>query len=263
MNKLTDLLDKKRNNLLSVYFTAGFPERDSTVSVIHSLQMAGVDFVEAGFPFSDPLADGPVIQHTSQVAIDNGMSLGLLLNQLEEARHTFTIPIILMGYLNPVLQTGMEEFCRRCAGAGVSGVILPDLPPEQYKDRWEELFRYYKLHMIFLVTPETSESRIREIDRLGSGFIYAVSSSSTTGRRDSFTGEQTAYLRRLRMMDLKNPVMTGFGIHNRSTLQAVWENSSGAIVGTAYLNALMKNGNAGTAIRLLMEELGLSPANPM
>jgi tryptophan synthase alpha chain len=263
MNALTNLFEKKRNNLLSVYFTAGFPERESTVSIIHSLQKAGVDFVEAGFPFSDPLADGPVIQHTSQVAIDNGMSLDLLLDQLEKARHTISIPVILMGYLNPVLQTGMEEFCRRCAGAGVSGVILPDLPPGHYDDGWRELFRNYNLHMIFLVTPETSESRIREIDRLGSGFIYAVSSSSTTGRRDSFSSGQTAYLKRLRLMGLKNPVMTGFGIHNSSTLQAVWENSSGAIVGTAYLNALMKNTDADRAIGLLMEELGLGSALPM
>lgn len=257
MNALTLLLEKKRRNLLSVYFTAGFPERDSTVNIIHSLQRAGIDFIEAGFPFSDPLADGPVIQHTSQVAIENGMSLNLLLDQLKEARDTISIPVILMGYLNPVLQTGMETFCARAAEAGVSGIILPDLPPEQFEAQWKELFESSGLHMIFLVTPETAGSRIRKIDRMGSGFIYAVSSSSTTGRRDSFSSEQTGYLRRLRKMELKNPVMTGFGIHNSNTLQAVWENSSGAIVGTAYLNALMKSDSEDQAIEMLMGELGL------
>lgn len=258
MNVLTKLLEKKKQNLLSIYFTAGFPEKDSTVRIIHSLQSAAIDFLEVGFPFSDPLADGPVIQQTSNRAIENGMNLELLLDQLKEAKSNITIPLILMGYLNPVLQTGMEAFCRKAGEAGISGIILPDLPPEEYEAEYMELFKSHNLHMIFLVTPETSGSRIRKIDRLGSGFIYAVSSSSTTGRKESFSSAQTGYLKRLQSMNLQNPVMTGFGIHNRNTLQTVWENSSGAIIGTAYLNALIKSGDEKKAINLLMEQLGKS-----
>jgi tryptophan synthase alpha chain len=185
------------------------------------------------------------------------MNLELLLDQLKKAASSIKLPLILMGYLNPVLQTGMEAFCRKAKEAGVSGVILPDLPPEEYEADYKELFKTHDLHMIFLVTPETSQSRIRKIDALGSGFIYAVSSSSTTGRQDAFTGAQTGYLKGLQSMNLQNPVMTGFGIHNSKTLQTVWENSSGAIIGTAYLNALIKCGDEKQAIKLLMDRLGI------
>ncbi len=258
MNALTNLLEKKRQNLLSVYFTAGYPHKDSTTEIISSLQDAGVDFLEAGFPFSDPLADGPVIQQTSQQAITNGMTLDCLLLQIEKARAGITIPIVLMGYLNPVMQTGMENFCRKANKAGISGVIIPDLPPDQYEARYLDLFKSYDLHMIFLVTPETSEQRIRNIDRLGSGFIYAVSSSSTTGRQDSFSDRQKQYLRRLQKMNLRNPVITGFGIHSRNTLRTAWENSSGAIIGSAYLKALMREGSGQKAITQLFGQLGLA-----
>lgn len=257
MNTLTRLFEKKKQNLLSIYFTAGYPETDSTIKIINSLQAAGIDFLEVGFPFSDPLADGPVIQQTSQQAIKNGMNLELLLDQLKSAGSSVTLPLILMGYLNPVLQTGMEAFCRKAKESGISGVILPDLPPEEYEADYKELFKMHDLHMIFLVTPETSKARIRKIDALGSGFIYAVSSSSTTGRQDTFTSAQTGYLKRLQSMNLQNPVMTGFGIHNRNTLQTVWENSSGAIIGTAYLNALIKCRDEKQAIKLLMDRLGI------
>jgi tryptophan synthase alpha chain len=257
MNPLSELLNRKREKLLSIYFTAGFPEKNSTVKIIRSLQKHGIDFLEVGFPFSDPLADGPVIQETSQQAIKNGMSLDLLLDQLADAKSEITIPLILMGYLNPVLQTGMDNFCRKAALAGISGVILPDLPPMEYKEKYRKLFQNNNLNMIFLVTPETNPRRIKLIDSLGSGFIYAVSSSSTTGRQDAFTDEQTGYLERLRSMNLKNPVMTGFGIHNSNTLNTVWKYSSGAIIGTAYLKALMKNAGEDEAIKQLLDQLGL------
>lgn len=257
MNPLTSLFERKNKNLLSVYFTAGYPEKESTVKIIHSLQESGVDFMETGFPFSDPLADGPVIQQTSQQAIKNGMSLELLLDQLTGARPDITIPVILMGYLNPVLQMGVEKFCRKAAEAGASGVILPDLPPELYQTHYRKFFESNNLHMIFLVTPETSRERIKMVDSLGSGFIYAVSSSSTTGKQDSFSDEQTVYLKKLTSMNLKNPVMTGFGIHNGSTLQTVWEHTAGAIVGTAYLKALMNSTDEKEAIKNLLHQLQL------
>jgi tryptophan synthase alpha chain len=263
MNPLTDLLKRKNRNLLSIYFTAGYPAIDSTVRIIHSLQESGIDFLEVGFPFSDPLADGPVIQETSQQAIRNGMSLELLMDQLEKAKPGISIPLVLMGYLNPVLQTGMEHFCSRASRAGVSGVILPDLPPEIYKSKYRKIFESRNLHMIFLVTPETRPERIKMIDSLGSGFIYAVSSSSTTGRQDSFSHAQTGYFKALKLMNLKNPVMVGFGIHNGNTLKTVWENSSGAIVGPAYLKALMKSPGEKQAIRLLLEQLEVKyPVRP-
>lgn len=257
MNPLSEVLKRKKEKLLSIYFTAGFPEKDSTTGIIRSLQDNGIDFLEVGFPFSDPLADGPVIQQTSQQAIKNGMSLDLLLDQLNEAKSEITIPLILMGYLNPVLQTGMGNFCRKAALAGVSGVILPDLPPMEYKEKYRKLFLDNNLHMIFLVTPETSPRRIKMIDSLGSGFIYAVSSSSTTGRQDSFSDEQTSYLKRLRSLDLKNPVMTGFGIHNSTTLKTVWDHSSGAIIGTAYLKSLINSAGEDAAIKNLLQQLKL------
>jgi tryptophan synthase alpha chain len=257
MNALTELLSRKNKNLLSIYFTAGYPRKDSTVKIIHSLRSRGVDFLEVGFPFSDPLADGPVIQQTSYQAIENGMSLEYLLQQLKEEKNAITIPLVLMGYLNPVLHMGMENFCRKAGEAGVSGVILPDLPPEEYIKEYKALFMSNNLHMIFLVTPETGEERIRMIDRTGSGFIYAVSSSSTTGKQDFFSSIQTDYLKRLKSMNLDKPVMTGFGIHNDSTLKAVWEHSAGAIIGTAYLRALMKSQDEQKAADIIISQLGL------
>ncbi len=257
MNSLTELFKKKTSKLLSIYITAGYPKIDSTVGIIQSLQNKGVDFIEVGFPFSDPLADGPVIQQTSNQALSNGMTLELLLDQLKEAASDISVPLLLMGYLNPVLQMGMETFCRKAGEAGVSGVILPDLPIEEFEDQHTDLFRSSKLHVIFLVTPETTLERIKKIDRLGSGFIYAVSASSTTGRQDSFSRAQTDYLGRLNSLNLKNPVMTGFGIHNSKTLQTVWEYTSGAIIGTAYLKALMKSTSEKQAVDLLFQQLGL------
>lgn len=255
MNSLTELFIKKNKKLLSIYFTAGYPEKESTIKIIESLQNRGVDFLEIGFPFSDPLADGPVIQQTSQQALINGMNLEYLFSQLKEAAPGIKIPLVLMGYLNPVLKTGMENFCRKANEAGISGVILPDLPPDVYESEYKSLFASYNIHMIFLVTPETTDQRIKKIDRLGSGFIYAISSSSTTGRQDEFSSAHKAYLQRLRSMRLRNHVMTGFGIHNSKTLQTVWEFSSGAIIGTAYLKNLMKYPDENEAIDRLLDQL--------
>ncbi len=257
-NRLDELFKRKDRQLLSIYLTAGFPRIDSTVPLIRSLEEAGADFLEVGFPFSDPLADGPVIQETSSIAIRNGMNLRLLLGQLAGARNGISIPLILMGYLNPVLQMGMGTFCRKAEESGVSGVIIPDLPPEEYRDKYRELFNRHKLHMIFLVTPGTTVERIRMLDNLGSGFIYAVSASSTTGRQESFSREQEQYLEKLGSLDLGNPVMTGFGIHNRNTLETVWKHTSGAIIGTAYLKALMEAGSPDEAARSLFGRLGVA-----
>ncbi len=196
MNRIDQLFSLKRENILSVFFTAGYPSLNDTVPIAQALEQAGVDMIEIGIPFSDPIADGPVIQASSKTAIDNGMTLKLLLEQVKEARQTVTIPIILMGYLNPVLQYGMEHFFTDAAAAGVDGLILPDMPMDEYKHSFQEKMKSAGLHNIFLISPTTVEKRIRQIDNLSNGFIYAVSSSSTTGARTGFQPEQLAYFER-------------------------------------------------------------------
>jgi tryptophan synthase alpha chain len=239
MNDLTKLLNKKSDNLLSIFFTAGYPSLESTSGVLLSFQNTSVDFVEVGIPYSDPLADGPVIQQTSTVAIRNGMNMELLFTQLQGLKGKLRTPLVLMGYLNPVLQYGVEKFCKKARDAGVSGVILPDLPMHEYTSQYKKLFRDYDLHFIFLITPSTKEDRIREIDRESTAFIYAVSAASTTGGiKDGGREKKLAYFRRLRDMNLAHPVVMGFGIHDRATLRDAWNNASGAIIGTAYLQIL-------------------------
>ncbi len=256
MNELTKLLDKKSDNLLSIFFTAGFPTLDSTTGVLLSFQDAGVDFVEVGIPYSDPLADGPVIQQTSTVAIRNGMTMDLLFTQLERLKGKLRTPLILMGYLNPVLQYGVEDFCKKARDAGVSGVILPDLPMHEYTSQYKKLFRDYGLHFVFLITPSTKEDRIREIDRESTAFIYAVSTASTTGSANDNAREQKlAYLKRLKEMRLSHPVVVGFGIHDRVTLQDAWDHASGAIIGTAYLQLLAKTSDEQKAIHELINSI--------
>lgn len=257
MNELTTLLDKKSDNLLSIFFTAGFPVINSTTSVLLSFQDASVDFVEVGIPYSDPLADGPVIQQTSTVAIRNGMTIDFLFTQLERLKGKLRTPLILMGYLNPVLQYGVENFCKKARDAGVSGVILPDLPMHEYTSQYKKIFRDYDLHFIFLITPSTKEERIREIDRESTAFIYAVSTASTTGSANDGAREQKlAYLKRLKEMRLSHPVVVGFGIHDRITLQDAWDYASGAIIGTAYLQLLAKTNNEQKAISELINMIG-------
>ena len=238
MNRIKKLFSEKKKNIVSIYFTAGFPQLNDTNTILDALQKHGADLIEIGMPYSDPLADGPVIQHSSMKALQNGMSIKLLFEQLNELRDIppseVRGPLILMGYLNPVLQYGIEKFCSDAHDAGIDGIILPDLPLHEYQTEYKKLFEKYKLDFIFLVTPETSEKRIRKIDALSKGFIYAVSSSSTTGVNKDMA-EQQKYFQRLESMKLKNPIMIGFGIKDNETFKQACKHAAGAIIGTAYI----------------------------
>lgn len=233
---------KKGKQLLSIYYTAGYPELEDTVPVLQQLQQAGVDMVEIGLPFSDPLADGPTIQQSSTSALKNGMGTDLLFDQLKGIRKTIQIPLLLMGYFNPVLQYGVEAFCSKCKEVGIDGLILPDLPLREYELEYREIFEAHGLVNIFLITPQTSDARIREIDRASNGFIYMVSTASTTGARTGFGEEQRAYFRRIAAMGLKNPLVVGFGISNKDTFKQATEHTQGAIIGSAFVNHLTENG---------------------
>lgn len=224
-----------------MYFTAGYPRLDDTVSIAGMVEEAGVDFIELGIPFSDPVADGPTIQASNKVALDNGMNLHLLLKQVRELRKTVRIPLILMGYLNPVIQYGMTQFCADAEEAGVDGLILPDMPMEVYQEEYRQLFEAHNLSNTFLISPTTSEARIRKIDALTQGFIYAVAASSTTGARDSFSEEQIAYFSRLKDLELTNPFMIGFGISNATTFGTACAYGSGGIIGSAFINVLRES----------------------
>jgi len=236
-NRLQKLFSVKNKDILNVYCTAGYPELNSTMQVLHSLQKYGADIVEIGMPYSDPLADGPIIQQSSAIALQNGMTIAKLFEQLKYCRKTFHLPLILMGYLNPVMQYGIKKFCKQAKEAGVDGIILPDLPMYEYENEYQQYFTDNALHFIFLITPETSEERIRKIDKLSNGFIYAVSSSSTTGNNKEIA-EQEEYFLKLKRMNLHNPVLVGFGIKDKSTFQAACKHSNGAIIGSAYINAI-------------------------
>lgn len=237
MSRLKVLFEKKKERVLNVYCTAGYPYADATMEVITALQHSGTDIIELGMPYSDPLADGPVIQQSSAIALQNGMTIGKLFSQLEGFRDTIQVPVILMGYLNPVLQFGMEKFCAAAKAAGIDGIILPDLPLHEYETEYKALFVQYGLDFIFLVTPETSEERIRKIDSAGSGFIYAVSSSATTGNTKSLE-EQVPYFKKLEAMQLSRPVLVGFGIRDKATFDTACRHSNGAIIGSAYIAAI-------------------------
>jgi len=237
MNRLDTLFATKKTNVLNIYCTAGYPQLQSTNEVLMALQNNGADIIELGMPYSDPLADGEVIQASSTVALQNGMTIEKLFEQLQDTRNTIHVPIILMGYMNPILQFGIEKFCTAAKDAGVDGVILPDLPMYEFETMYKELFEKNGLHFIFLVTPETGEERIRKIDSLCSGFIYAVSSSSTTGKNKAIE-QQEDYFKKLQQLQLKNPVLVGFGIKDRQTFTAACTYTNGAIIGTAYIRAL-------------------------
>lgn len=237
MGRLSDLFDRKKKNVLNVYFTAGFPERSSTIPIMEALQQSGVDLIELGMPYSDPLADGPVIQESSLVALSNGMTIAGLLSELKEFRQKIHVPVILMGYMNPVLQYGFEKFCKEAAEVGIDGLILPDLPAFEFEYHYSAIIKQYGLDFIFLVTPETSEERVRKLDDLSSGFLYAVSSSSTTGKEKDFTAVNN-YLQRLSEYQLKNPVLVGFGIKDRESFLSVSPYASGAIIGSAFIKSI-------------------------
>lgn len=255
MNRITNLFETKKNGILSVYFTAGYPQLNDTVTILKELQTKGIDMVEIGIPFSDPMADGPVIQEAATQALHNGMSLHLLFEQLEGIRKEVDIPLILMGYLNPVMQFGFEAFCRKCVEVGVDGMIIPDLPFADYISDYKETADRYDLKMIMLITPETSEERIRLIDDHTSGFIYMVSSAATTGAQQSFDEHKQDYFRRINGMNLRNPRLVGFGISNKATFDAAASNSSGAIIGSKFIQLLKSEATAAEAVDKLLEGL--------
>ena len=237
MNRIDQLFAQKNKNVLNVYCTAGYPKLDSTLEVLTALQQSGADLIEIGMPYSDPLADGPVIQQSNLVALDNGMGIAVLFQQLQSVRETIQVPIILMGYMNPILQFGLENFCAAAEAVGIDGIILPDLPMHEFETTYKKLFEQHGLKFIFLVTPETGEDRIRKIDSLSSGFLYAVSSSSTTGNNRAIE-DQSAYFKKLHDMQLTNPVLVGFGIKDKATFQSAGTFTNGAIIGSAYIKAL-------------------------
>jgi tryptophan synthase alpha chain len=255
MNKISDLFQQKQWNILSVYFTAGFPELNDTAVIIRELQKSGIDMVEVGIPFSDPMADGPVIQESSTVALRNGMNLRLLFSQLETIRDEVHIPLIMMGYLNPIMQYGFERFCYDSQKAGVSGMIVPDLPFSDYLSNYKPIADHYNLKIIMLITPETSEERIHLIDNHTDGFIYMVSSAATTGEQKSFGEEKQAYFHHINNMGLHNPRLIGFGISNRETLVAACENASGAIIGSKFISLLAEEKKPDKAVKRLREIL--------
>jgi len=246
-NRIHKLFNEKNGNILSIYFTAGFPALHDTTAIIDNLDKAGVDLIEIGFPFSDPLADGPVIQNSSTKAIVNGMTLKLLFEQLETIRIQTQIPIILMGYLNPILQYGEEKFIEKCAEIEIDGVIVPDMPLDYYQTQLQDHFRKNNLSNILLITPETNENRIRLIDENSDGFIYMVSSNSITGRNNNID-HQVTYFNRINKMNLNNPKLIGFGIHSKETFETACKYSMGAIIGSAFIKHLSESGSTQESI---------------
>jgi tryptophan synthase alpha chain len=254
-NRITALFEKKGKHILSIFYTAGFPGLNDTSRIAESLEASGADMIEIGIPFSDPIADGPTIQESNKIALDQGMNVSLLINQVKELRSTVTIPIILMGYLNPVMQYGIEKFMRDAVEAGVDGLILPDLPLHEYVNHYKPLAESLNLSVSFLISPTTSESRIREIDAISSGFIYAVSSSSTTGAKDEFSDEQISYFKKLQALDLENQFLIGFGISNYKTYAQACHYAAGAIVGSSFITALKKSSDLPADIKSFVQSI--------
>lgn len=246
MNRLQQLFEKQQKGLLSIYYTAGHPSLTDTLKIAETLEQSGADFLEIGFPYSDPVADGPVIQASSKEALDNGMTLPILFEQLKDLRQRVTIPILLMGYVNVVLQYGVEAFCQKCQEVGVDGCIIPDLPMYEYEEMYQAIFEKYELSNIFLVTPQTSEERIRKIDGLSDAFIYLVSSAATTGGNLSISESSAAYFKRIADMQLKNPFVIGFGISNKETFDAASQYANGAIIGSAFVKNVDTNNLEGS-----------------
>ncbi|MHB1921459.1 MAG: tryptophan synthase subunit alpha [Chitinophagaceae bacterium] len=250
-NRIDELFKQKKSGILSIYFTAGFPQLTDTLTILQSLEEAGVDMVELGIPFSDPLADGPVIQASGKKALENGMTLALLFEQLKNFRQTIHLPVLLMGYLNPVMQYGMENFLSRCREVGIDGVILPDLPLQEFEQHYQDLFEAYGIYFIFLITPETTEDRIRRIDSVSRGFVYLVSTSSTTGSERDLQGRE-GYFQQVEQMQLIHPILVGFGIRTRRDFDLASSHVQGAIIGTAFIQALESGGDTGEAIHQFM-----------
>jgi tryptophan synthase alpha chain len=255
MNRINQLFQTKKSDIISVYFTAGYPKLTDTVTILKALQEKGVDMVEIGIPFSDPMADGPVIQEASTIALRNGMSLRLLFEQLKDVRKEIRIPIILMGYLNPIMQYGYANICKKCAETGIDGVIIPDLPFADYIADYKPVSEQSGLKTIMLITPETQEERIRLIDENTDGFIYMVSSAAVTGAQKSFDEQKQAYFQRINAMNLRNPRLVGFGISNKETYNAAKAHSSGVIIGSKFIQLLNGEATPGEAIDKLFQLL--------
>ncbi|MBU2994956.1 tryptophan synthase subunit alpha [Cellulophaga baltica] len=241
MNRINQKMQEDKK-LLSIYFTAGYPSLNDTVKIIQDLEASGIDMIEIGLPFSDPLADGPTIQNSSTAALKNGMTTNILFEQLKDIRKTVSIPLILMGYFNPMLQYGVEAFCAKCQEIGIDGLILPDLPLAVYQDEYEAIFKKHDLKNVFLITPQTSDERIKQIDDASNAFIYMVSSASVTGSKSGFGNTQETYFERIASMKLNNPQIVGFGINNADTFNQATKNAKGAIIGSAFIKHLTKNG---------------------
>jgi len=261
MNRIKKLFENKPAGIISIYCTAGYPRETSTLPVMKALQENGADMIELGMPYSDPLADGPVIQASSTVALQNGMTIKKLFEQLKDFRRSPSLggvgevlPVILMGYMNPVLQYGFEKFCAEAAAVGIDGLILPDLPEYEFETEYGAIIKKHGLDFIFMVTPETSNERVKKLDELSSGFLYAVSSSSTTGR-DKNMGDVKIYLQKLKDLKLKNPVLVGFGIKDKQTFEAACEFAAGAIIGTAYIKALENNKDVSEQTKNILESI--------
>lgn len=256
MNRINQLFSAKQKDILSIYFCAGFPTLEGTVNTIKALEKKGVNMIEIGIPFSDPMADGPVIQHAATRALKNGMTLNLLFDQLKDIRKEVHIPLILMGYLNPIMQYGFENFCRTCRETGIDGVIIPDLPFKDYMEEFRPIAEKQDVKVIMLITPETSEERIRLIDEHTDGFIYMVSSAAITGAQNDFNAQKQAYFQRISGMNLRNPRMIGFGISNKQTFETASAHAAGAIIGSKFVTLLdEENGDAEKATDRLLEAL--------
>jgi len=254
MSRIQQLFERKKDHVLNVYCTAGFPQLESTVPVMKALQENGADLIELGMPYSDPLADGPVIQASSMIALHNGMTIKTLFSQLRDFRKDISVPVILMGYMNPVLQYGFEKFCEDAAKVGIDGLILPDLPEYEFETEYGDIIKKYGLDFIFLVTPETSPERVKKLDKFSTGFLYAVSSSSITGTDKNFSTVKN-YLEKLQSLKPKNPVLVGFGIKDKETFNDACKYSNGAIIGTAYIKALENSQDINASTQQFLKEI--------
>ena len=255
MNRINQLFEGKKKDVLSIYYTAGFPAKSDTLKVAQYLEKAGADMIEVGIPFSDPLADGPTIQESNKVALDQGMTLELLFEQLSDLRPKVSIPVILMGYINPVIQYGVEKFCRSCQQRGVDGLILPDLPMHEYLEEYKDIFEAHNLKNVFLITPQTSEDRIKMVDAHTDSFIYMVSSASTTGAKNTFGSTHDKYFKKVDALELTNPTLVGFGISNKTTYQQATKYSAGAIIGSAFIQLLSAAKDLETDITKFVKEI--------
>lgn len=255
MNRIKQLFDQKKKDILSIYFTAGYPQLNDTCEIISQLEDNGIDLIEIGIPFSDPMADGPTIQASGTIALRNGMTLRILFDQLADIRKKVSIPLIMMGYLNPIMQYGFENFCKKCNEVGIDGAIIPDLPFDDYLKEYKPIAEKCDIKIVMLITPETSDERIRLIDDHTDGFIYMVSSASTTGAQSSFDDGKQAYFKKINSLGLKNPRLIGFGISNKATLDAAQANANGAIIGSKFITLLKDSKDIKGAVKNLKDSL--------